>query len=482
MVFRPSLLQLVLPVIILAAACLGRHAVGMMGYEEDLVVGLPGQPEVGFRQYAGYVRVRPEDEKALFYWYFEADAAGDSSSKPVLLWLNGGPGCSSVAYGAAHELGPFLVRSDGPNLTYNPYAWNKVANLLFVEAPVGVGYSYTNRSSDLERLGDNVTAKDSYDFLVNWFRKFPHLKSNDFYLSGESYAGHYVPQLANLIFDGNKDKDKDHYSHINFKGFMIGNSVINRATDDIGMVEFAWGHGIISDHAYYKIIKHCGDFSSNSDSCSSAIIPFSSGYDGIDIYSIYTPVCLHSKTTVGSNYRNHLNSHVSDQLFFPTIINRFLPVERAGYDPCAEGYIVNYFNRADVQKALHANTTKLSYPYTSCSNAITTWNDNAKTVLPIIRKLIGAGVRIWIYSGDTDGRVPFTSTRHSLKKMNLKTEKAWRTWYHQKQVAGWVMEYEHGLTFATVRGAGHQVPVLAPAQSLSLITHFLASGAPLPTK
>lgn len=135
--------------------------------------------------------------------------------------MHAGPGCSSVAYGAAHELGPFLVRSDGPNLTHNPYAWNKVANLLFVEAPVGVGYSYTNKSSDLGRLGDNVTAKDSYDFLLNWFRKFPHLKSNDFYLSGESYAGHYVPQLANLIFDGNKDKDED--SHINFKGFMVIN-------------------------------------------------------------------------------------------------------------------------------------------------------------------------------------------------------------------------------------------------------------------
>lgn len=136
------------------------------------------------------------------------------------------------------------------------------------------------------------------------------------------------------------------------------------------MVEFAWGHGIISNHAYNKIIKHCGDFTGNSnsgadDSCSSATKPFSSGYNGINIYSIYSPVCLHSKTTLGSNYRSHLmNSSllVGDELFFPSLS----PVERAGYDPCAENYIVSYFNRADVQKALHANTTKLSYPYTSC--------------------------------------------------------------------------------------------------------------------
>lgn len=64
-----------------------------------------------------------------------------------------------------------------------------VANLLFVEAPVGVGFSYTNKSKDLNKLGDKVTAADSYDFLIGWFKRFPQFKSHDFYIAGESYAG-----------------------------------------------------------------------------------------------------------------------------------------------------------------------------------------------------------------------------------------------------------------------------------------------------
>lgn len=78
-------------------------------------------------------------------------------------------------------------------------------------------------------------------------------------------------------------------------------------------------------------------------------------------------------------------------------------------------------------------------------------------------------------SGDTDGRVPVTSTRYSIKKMGLKIKKGWRAWFHKRQVGGWMEVYEGGLTFVTIRGAGHQVPVFAPAQSLSLFTHFLSA-------
>ena len=74
-----------------------------------------------------------------------------------------------------------------------------------------------------------------------------------------------------------------------------------------------------------------------------------------------------------------------------------------------------------------------------------------------------------------------TSTRYSIKKMGSKVQLPWRSWFHESQVAGWVETYAGGLTFATVRGAGHQVPVFAPAQSLTLFSHFLSS-TPLPSK
>ncbi|XP_038903495.1 serine carboxypeptidase-like 35 [Benincasa hispida] len=116
------------------------------------------------------------------------------------------------------------------------------------------------------------------------------------------------------------------------------------------------------------------------------------------------------------------------------------------------------------------------------SGVIQRWTDSTSSVLPTIHKLLNAGLRIWVYSGDTDGRVPITSTRYSINKMELEIEEEWRAWYHKQEVAGWVETYERGLTLASVRGAGHQVPVFAPQQSLSLFSHFLLAKTLPPTR
>lgn len=127
--------------------------------EADRVVRLPGQPLVKFRQYSGYITVNETHGRALFYWFFEATK--DSDKKPLLLWLNGGPGCSSIGYGEAEELGPFFTQKGKPELKFNKNSWNKVANLLFLESPVGVGFSYTNTTTDLQQLGDAITDRES---------------------------------------------------------------------------------------------------------------------------------------------------------------------------------------------------------------------------------------------------------------------------------------------------------------------------------
>ncbi|RYQ95916.1 hypothetical protein Ahy_B08g091302 [Arachis hypogaea] len=152
--------------------------------------GLPGQPAVDFEHYAGYVTVNETNGRALFYWFFEAITNPDD--KPLVLWLNGDrPGCSSVGYGATQEIGPFLVDSDGQGLKFNNLSWNQEANILFLESPVGVGFSYSNTSSDYDQLGDQKTANDAYTFLHNWFLKFPSYRTRTFYIAGESYAGIY---------------------------------------------------------------------------------------------------------------------------------------------------------------------------------------------------------------------------------------------------------------------------------------------------
>ncbi|CAD6226954.1 unnamed protein product [Miscanthus lutarioriparius] len=108
----------------------------------------------------------------------------------------------------------------------------------------------------------------------------------------------------------------------------------------------------------------------------------------------------------------------------------------------------------------------------------TNWGDSPRSMLPIYKELIAAGLRIWVFSGDTDAVIPLTSTRYSIDALGLPTTTSWYPWYDKKQVGGWSQVYE-GLTLVTVRGAGHEVPLHRPQQALILFQQFL-KGEPMP--
>lgn len=440
------------------------------GEEGDRILGLPGQPKVSFQQFSGYVTVDDVAGRALFYWLTEA--AHEPLNKPLVVWLNGGPGCSSIAYGASEEIGPFRINKTATGLELNKFSWNTVSNSLFLETPAGVGFSYSNRSSDLLDTGDIRTATDSLQFLVQWMERFPRYKGRDVYLTGESYAGHYVPQLAKAIITYNAKSKHP----INLKGFMVGNAVTDNYYDNLGTVAYWWSHAMISDKTYHQLINKC-DFSrqKESDECESTYsYAMDQEFGNIDQYNIYAPTC--SIPSDGSD-----DSPVGATRHTMRLPHRPYPVFRqmSGYDPCTEKRAESYYNRPDVQKALHANTTLISYKWTACSEKLNrNWNDSDVSILPIYRQLIAAGLRIWVFSGDVDSVVPITGTRYSLAQLKLSTKVSWYPWYVKKQVGGWTEVYE-GLTFATVRGAGHEVPLFKPRAALQLFKSFL-KGEPLP--
>ncbi|KAI4384654.1 hypothetical protein MLD38_002776 [Melastoma candidum] len=424
---------------------------------DDKIVSLPGQPPVDFDQYSGYVTVSPSAGRALFYYFAEAPHAKESL--PLVLWLNGGPGCSSLAYGAMEELGPFRVHSDGKTLYRNRYSWNLAANVLFLESPVGVGFSYSNTSTDYQDRGDKNTAYDNYVFLLNWLERFPEYKGRDFYITGESYAGHYVPQLAHNILFYNGKKANDSSSSINLKGIMIGNAVINDETDTRGMYAYFASHALISSEAGEVIQKYCNfssEATSQSDQCTNAANEASNDVGDLDIYNIYAPLCQSSNLTARPKKASVEN-----------------------FDPCSDNYVYAYLNRPEVQRALHANVTKLDHDWEPCSSVISGWGDSPDTIIPLLREFMAKGIRVWIYSGDIDGRVPVTSTQYSIAAMKLPIKTGWRPWYLSSEVGGYSQVYRGDITFATVRGAGHEVPSYQPNRALVLVSHFLR-GTHLP--
>ncbi|KAL8230894.1 hypothetical protein R6Q57_000672 [Mikania cordata] len=411
--------------------------------EADKIDKLPGQPEADFYHYAGYVTVDTEAGRALFYYF--AESPRNSSTKPLVLWLNGGPGCSSFGYGAMEELGPFRVNSDGKTLYRNDYAWNNVANVIFLESPAGVGFSYSNTSSDYT-TGDKRTAKDSYTFLINWLNRFPQYKTRDFFITGESYAGHYVPQLASLILSENKKRNK---TVINLKGIAIGNAWIDDNTSTEGIYDYYWTHALNSDETNAGINKYCDYISGNfSDTCEEYQSQGDNEYGEIDIYNIYAPLCDVSAQKPGS------------------------PGSVKDFDPCSDDYVSTYLNRAEVQEALHARNTSWSF----CGGI--GWTDSPTTILPTINQLIADGIIVWIYSGDIDGRVPVTSSRYSVNKLKIPVVVPWRPWYYNKEVGGYVVGYRGSMVLTTIRGAGHTVPSYQPERALVMISSFLQGELP----
>ncbi|KAK9077274.1 hypothetical protein SSX86_005611 [Deinandra increscens subsp. villosa] len=407
----------------------------------DKISALPGQPAgTDFDQYSGYVTVHPNHGRALFYYLAESPV--NSSTNPLVLWLNGGPGCSSFGNGAMMELGPFRVNADGTTLSRNKHAWNNVANVLFLESPAGVGFSYSNTSI----TNDVQTAKDSYTFLINWLERFPEYKTRDFYMAGESYAGHYVPQLAQLILENNKITNQ---TVINLKGIALGNAYVDDETANTGMYDYFWTHAIISDEIHKGIIKHC-NFSEGAtitDACSDYQYQAYVAQSNIFFYDIYTPLC--------SPFSNST----------PSI---------SGFDPCTDNYIQAYLNTPAVQQSLHARPVL----WESCNDFINSyWKDMPFTVLPVIQDLMASGISVWIYSGDTDGRVPVTTSRYDINKLQTSVEIPWYPWMHQGEVGGYVVGYQN-LTFVTIRGAGHFVPSYQPARALAFFTSFLEGKLP----
>ncbi|CAN6217966.1 unnamed protein product [Urochloa humidicola] len=409
----------------------------------DKIAALPGQPVgAGFNQYSGYVTVDEKNGRALFYYFVEATQG--AAAKPLLLWLNGGPGCSSVGYGAMIELGPFRINSDNKTLSRNENAWNSEANVLFLESPAGVGFSYSNTSSDYNKSGDQRTAEDALIFLINWMERFPEYKGRAFYISGESYAGHYVPQLATAILSHNTNSKGD---IINLRAILVGNPYLDYNKNTKGQIDYLWTHGVISDEVRANITKNCKFSSLDGDACSDAMASYDSG--NISGYNIYAPVCIDEPN---GNY-------------YPS---SYVP----GIDPCSNYYIHAYLNNPMVQKAFHARATKWS----GCTDLH--WKDAPVSMMPTIKWLLEHRLPVWLYSGDFDANCPLTATRYSIVDLELSVMEPWRPWTVNKEVGGYVQQYTGGLVLVSVRGAGHQVPYFQPERALVVVSSFLKGTLP----
>ncbi|KAL2543452.1 Serine carboxypeptidase-like 45 [Abeliophyllum distichum] len=430
---------------------------------DEKITQLPGQPQVSFQQFSGYVTIDQKKQRALFYYFVEAEV--DPASKPLVLWLNGGPGCSSLGVGAFSENGPF--RPSGNVLVRNEYSWNREANILYLESPIGVGFSYSTDSSAYEGVNDKITARDNLVFLQKWFLKFPQYRNRSLYITGESYAGHYIPQLAEVMLQFNKKENL-----FNLKGIALGNPVLEFATDFNSRAEFFWSHGLISDTTYKLFTSACNYSRYVSEYYRGAISPVCSRVMNlvstetskfVDKYDVTLDVCISSVLS-------------QSKILSPKQVTETI-------DVCVEDETVNYLNRRDVQNALHARLIGVNR-WIVCSKVLDyELLDLEIPTITIVGSIIKAGVPVLVYSGDQDSVIPLTGSRtlvHGLaEELGLRTSTPYRVWFAGMQVGGWTQVYGNILSFATIRGASHEAPFSQPERSLVLFKAFL-EGRPLP--
>ncbi|KAK9054610.1 hypothetical protein SSX86_025689 [Deinandra increscens subsp. villosa] len=432
--------------------------------KSDKILKLPGQPPVGFQQFSGYVTLDAKKKRALFYYFVEAEV--DPVSKPLVLWLNGGPGCSSLGVGAFSENGPF--RPNGQGLLRNEYSWNTEANMLYLETPVGVGFSYdSSNSSSYEVVTDAITARDNLVFLHKWFLKFPQYQQRDLFITGESYAGHYIPQLAELMVIFNKKQ-----KIFNLKGIALGNPVLEYATDLNSRAEFFWSHGLISDSTYKLFTSACNYSRYVSEYYRDSVSPICA--------KVYSEVSRETSRFV-DKYDVTLDVCIPSVLSQSKIISPQQVTERV--DVCVEDETIKYLNRRDVHRAMHARLVGVR-KWDVCSNILDYELLNIEIpTINIVGSLIKEGIRVLVYSGDQDSVIPLMGSRALVNRLatelGLKTTVPYRAWFEGQQVGGWTQVYGDIFSFATVRGASHEAPFSQPQRSLVLFRSFL-KGNPLP--
>lgn len=457
----------------------------------DEILSLPGWTgALPSKQYSGYLSIAGGTN----LHYFLVTSENSPETAPTILWLNGGPGCSSLD-GWTYEMGPFIINADN-TLTERPYRWNRLANMLFIEAPVGVGFSYSDNLN--YTCDDDRTALENRLAIEKFFQLFPEYKANPFFITGESYAGIYVPTLAEAIVKGEKDGS---YTGAKLKGIAVGNGC---SGDEIGIC----GHG--PQGTYYewlyllstafvdrdlktKINAVCNWTAAEanlpdalSPACVVLLNQAHNEISNVNLYNIYGD-CV-SGGCSGSEYGKiptrpaYTTYETVNNITRAYSIARIMP---GGPDACIDSVAASaYFNQPSVMAAIHVKPP--GFCWSVCSSARGWSYSSTRANLPRdTYPLLIANIRVIIYNGDWDSCVPYTDNEHWTQGMGLPLKKQWHPWTytsvlgHANQVAGYATQYDvtglggGSFEFITVKGGRHEVPETAPAQALEMVTRMI---------
>ena len=407
----------------------------------------------------GYVGIDdPDPSKALdkiFYWYFPS--RNNPETSPLVIWLTGGPGCSSMM-ALSFENGAFSVNLTTGIPEKRTWAWNRNAHTLFVDQPIGTGFSVCGSGNYIK--GEFGVQKDFYLFFTRWLDlpQYQQFKGRPLYLTGESYSGHYVPYIGHYFYNqGNPD--------VNLQGIAFGNGWTYPQQQYPAYLNFS----ILPENAKYtkvskkevaylrKITPLCGQL----------------GYFNHQLFTFgWENVCgilenVINKPSDPTKYAQKFNRYDIRQTCkkeFPLC-----------YD---QTKLDEFYNSEKVQKFLGVNKK-----WASCDDKVgqvfERYHDLKKDAAKEIVELVDAGLKVLVYSGVFDFSCNWLGTEIWLSKLNWVGEKELNNAKWEKHPLGYgeFKKYKT-LEFLKIYNAGHMVPTDQPKASVQMLNEL--TGQPIP--
>ena len=407
------------------------------------------------------------------------------------------PGCSSLE-GAFQESGPLWTEAGGATLQKNEYSWNLFSTNIFIEAPAGVGFSYADAPSGTHH-NDTSTAADNLAAFEVFFAAYPEYSTQDFWITGESYAGIYIPSLAyDIVTSGSK---------INLKGILVGNGCLGNAVGVCGSSPYGTylslaqyhGHGFISDKAMDAANAACGDWSSMSPACNNAARAAEREVGPHDVYDLYAGMygeCAYGARK-GLKPVPRTRAPSSRPIAEDSMLARMIERHGLGNTCTDDNDLTTYLGTPAVVAALHVGAKGSAWQ--ECGG-ISYNSDIADERTKIYPTLMAAKLNIVIYNGEADACVPITDNQVSsfgraapsrqraahcsqlsssplflflwqwwTDSLNLTTIAPWTAWAAADgTTGGYITTYQApgSFAFVTIRGAGHMVPQVQPIYAM----------------
>ncbi|KAG7383040.1 hypothetical protein PHYBOEH_010102 [Phytophthora boehmeriae] len=402
----------------------------------------------------GYIKLPNKADDHYFYWFVESRSSPEKD--PLVLWLTGGPGCSSMMALLA-ENGPCHVQ---PDLTtkMNPYSWNGEANVIWLDQPTGVGYSY---GSEVDYdSGELNVAENIYWFLQEFLKKHPDLADREFFVTGESYGGHYVPAAASYILKANMLRHlKPSAVHINLEGIAVGNGLTDPAVQylhSVDMTSNSYNVSLLDDQAIedmrkaqpvcHELILKC---QKDRDTCLDAMEFCFGALEGPYYQSGRNPYDIREECKEENVMKCFHFEHIDEYLNSPTVL-----------------------------KELGVDMDK-SKPWRECDATVGAGFafDEMLSSADDVKLLLDAGVRVLIYAGDADLMCNWVGNQawvmaldwHGKDQFNYALNRPFVT--SNDKDAGRVHSFEN-LAFIRVFNSGHMVPMDQPVVSFEMINKF----------